>query len=61
MPDTKIVESLEKANGYGRRYVKRMREQYGKVPPKVIKALRRSLKEIGAVAGITYGVGTMQK
>lgn len=59
--DAKIVEALEKSNGYGRRYVERMRKQYGRVPPEVIKALRRSLKEVGAIAGITYGIGATQK
>ena len=53
--DAKIVEALEKSNGYGRRYVERMRKQYGRVPPEVIKALRRSLKYVGMSTAVLYG------
>lgn len=58
MPDTAIFDAVEKANGYGRRYIRFLREN-NKLTPEKAKQFREAMKHVGAIAtpvGIGYGL-----
>ena len=57
MPDAAIFEAVEKANGYGRRFIKFLREN-NKLTPKKAQQFREAMKHVGAYAapvGVTLG------
>ena len=61
MPDTAIFEAVEKANGYGRRYIRFLRDN-NKLTPQKAQQFREAMKHVGAyaiptviAAGTLYG------
>lgn len=49
MSDADIFDAVSKANGYGRRYIERLKAE-GKLTPKKAKQFREAMKYVGAVA-----------
>lgn len=54
--DSAIFEAVEKANGYGRRYIRFLREN-NKLTPKKAKQFREAMKHVGAIAAPMGVVG----
>lgn len=46
MPDDRIFEAVEKANGYGRRYIQRLRDLHRLTPEKA-KQFKKAMKHVG--------------
>ena len=55
MSDDEIFDAVSKANGYGRRFIERLKAE-GKLTPKKAKQFREAMKYVGAVAA-PIGVG----
>lgn len=53
LSDEQIFEAVEQANGYGRRYIQRLRAE-GKLTKDKADALRRAAIEVGSFAGAVY-------
>lgn len=54
--DNAIFEAVEKANGYGRRYIRFLREN-NKLTPKKAKQFREAMKHVGAIVAPMGVVG----
>lgn len=48
MPDSKILDAIENANGYGKRFVHHMVTRAGDFTPERIKAIREAMKHVGS-------------
>ena len=58
MPDAAIFEAVEKANGYGKRFIKFLREN-NKLTPKKAQQFREAMKHVGAYAApVGVAIGT---
>ena len=58
-PDDAIFEAVEKANGYGRRYIRFLREN-NKLTPEKAKQFREAMKHVGVAAfPVAAGVGLL--
>lgn len=60
LPDEKIIESIERANGYGKRFIESLRNK-NQLTPERIAAFREALKYVGAIAPIGLGAATISK
>lgn len=60
VPDEKIVESIENASGYGKRFVESLRNK-NLLTPERIKSFREAMKYVGAAAPIGLGTATISK
>lgn len=56
--DDDIIEALEAANGYGKRYVSSLTDAYGHVPSDIVNALREGMKYLGVSTGVGLNVPT---
>ena len=57
-PDAKIFDAVERANGYGRRYIKYLRENNLLTPEKA-QAFREAMKHVGGYVPWTIGGGSL--